>query len=237
MVLLLWILASAVVAYLGRRRRIGFWGFFFVSLILTPAVGLVVLLVGAPGREQVQPQPRVIVRRPHVAAASHSPAPDVDDGPSRPLWRSLAWLGGTWLAIVVIGTGLYTAASAYVSGGLPGGGAGDETFIAGLKRSLGAASFQSLPTANATNDFLIVGIDLLIRVAVLIFVVLGLVRLVIRAQHAGGQKASSMESRQRLDELQALVERQQAELEALRRSAVVVETPVEAPVTDSTPAA
>ncbi|MCD7895110.1 MAG: hypothetical protein LUG50_00370 [Planctomycetaceae bacterium] len=46
--LYLWIAASALVAYLGRDRRFGFWGYFFASLLLTPALG--VLLVIASGK-------------------------------------------------------------------------------------------------------------------------------------------------------------------------------------------
>ncbi|MCC8107636.1 MAG: hypothetical protein LIQ30_01040 [Planctomycetes bacterium] len=46
--LYLWIAASALVAYLGRDRRLGFWGYFFASLLLTPALG--VLLVIASGK-------------------------------------------------------------------------------------------------------------------------------------------------------------------------------------------
>ncbi|WDE02543.1 hypothetical protein [Thalassomonas actiniarum] len=36
---------SLVIGYLGRRRRIGFWGLTFGSLLLTPIVGLILLLI------------------------------------------------------------------------------------------------------------------------------------------------------------------------------------------------
>mgnify|MGYP003623901140 CR=1 FL=1 len=47
--LYLWIAASAIVAYLGRGRKFGFWGYFFASLLLTPLIGaLLVLASGTP---------------------------------------------------------------------------------------------------------------------------------------------------------------------------------------------
>lgn len=36
---------SLIIGYLGRRRRIGFWGLTFGSILLTPLVGLIILLV------------------------------------------------------------------------------------------------------------------------------------------------------------------------------------------------
>lgn len=34
-----------IVALLGRRKTIGFWGFFFFSLFLSPIVGLAILII------------------------------------------------------------------------------------------------------------------------------------------------------------------------------------------------
>lgn len=39
------IFLSLIIGYLGRRRRIGFWGLTFGSLLLTPIVGLLLLLI------------------------------------------------------------------------------------------------------------------------------------------------------------------------------------------------
>lgn len=47
-VLLVWILLSALVAYLGRDRVIGFWGFLVLSLLVSPPVVLLALLVTQP---------------------------------------------------------------------------------------------------------------------------------------------------------------------------------------------
>jgi len=36
--------------FAGRRRRIGFWGYFFSSLIFTPVIGLLFLFFATPRR-------------------------------------------------------------------------------------------------------------------------------------------------------------------------------------------
>ncbi len=36
---------SFLIGYLGRYRKMGFWGYFFASLLLTPFVGIILLLV------------------------------------------------------------------------------------------------------------------------------------------------------------------------------------------------
>ena len=38
------ILLSALVAYIGKDRKFGFWGYFAASFILTPIIGLVIVL-------------------------------------------------------------------------------------------------------------------------------------------------------------------------------------------------
>lgn len=40
-----------LVAFLGRNRRIGFWGFFFVSLIFTPLLTPMFIFFAAPAKE------------------------------------------------------------------------------------------------------------------------------------------------------------------------------------------
>lgn len=41
---LLYILLSLAVAIFGANRKFGFWGYFFGSLFLTPAIGLILVL-------------------------------------------------------------------------------------------------------------------------------------------------------------------------------------------------
>jgi hypothetical protein len=47
------LILSFVVAYFGRNRWMGFWGYFFASLVLTPLVG-VLLVVISKDREKQQ---------------------------------------------------------------------------------------------------------------------------------------------------------------------------------------
>ncbi len=37
-----------VIGVLGRNRRLGFWGYFFGSLLLTPIIGVLLLLAAVP---------------------------------------------------------------------------------------------------------------------------------------------------------------------------------------------
>lgn len=43
-----YVLLAAAVGWLGRRRIIGFTGFFLLSLFLTPLLIALVLMIGAP---------------------------------------------------------------------------------------------------------------------------------------------------------------------------------------------
>ena len=44
----LWFALSVIVGILGRDRKIGFLGFFFLSLVLSPLLVLVALLLTVP---------------------------------------------------------------------------------------------------------------------------------------------------------------------------------------------
>jgi hypothetical protein len=43
-IIILYALFCLLVAYLGKLKKFGFWGNFAVALLLTPIIGLVVLL-------------------------------------------------------------------------------------------------------------------------------------------------------------------------------------------------
>ena len=49
-----YVLLAAVAAFVGRRRMIGFWGFFFLSLIVTPFMTLFFLFVCSPAKTAQQ---------------------------------------------------------------------------------------------------------------------------------------------------------------------------------------
>lgn len=36
---------SFLIGYLGRNRKMGFWGYFFATLFLTPFIGAILLIV------------------------------------------------------------------------------------------------------------------------------------------------------------------------------------------------
>lgn len=38
------LLSSMIIGYFGRYRKFGFWGYFFASLLLTPLLGLLLLV-------------------------------------------------------------------------------------------------------------------------------------------------------------------------------------------------
>ena len=45
-----WTVLSLLIAAAGRRFRFGFWGYFFGSILLTPILGLLLLLAAIPPR-------------------------------------------------------------------------------------------------------------------------------------------------------------------------------------------
>lgn len=45
---LLIFIGSLIIALLGINRKMGFWGYFFASIVLTPIIGLLLLLVSDP---------------------------------------------------------------------------------------------------------------------------------------------------------------------------------------------
>jgi hypothetical protein len=51
--IILWIAASAAIGWFGRKRVIGFWGFFVLSLLVSPVITGLFLLVAAPGKRYI----------------------------------------------------------------------------------------------------------------------------------------------------------------------------------------
>jgi hypothetical protein len=52
---LLWVGASLLIAVLGMHRRMGFWGYLFASLFLSPPLGLLLVVVSDPKKNQPEP--------------------------------------------------------------------------------------------------------------------------------------------------------------------------------------
>jgi hypothetical protein len=68
-IVIAWIVGSMLIGYLGRKRRAGFWGNFFFSMLVSPIVGALALLLAGPSGQQ-KDQTRRAVR----AAASRKAA-------------------------------------------------------------------------------------------------------------------------------------------------------------------
>lgn len=49
----LWFILSFFVALMGWKRRLGFWVYFLISLLLTPLVGVVAILLS--GKKKAEP--------------------------------------------------------------------------------------------------------------------------------------------------------------------------------------
>ncbi len=47
-----WVLASVFIGFMGRRQRFGFWGYFFGSMLLSPILGVLMLIGATPTPEQ-----------------------------------------------------------------------------------------------------------------------------------------------------------------------------------------
>jgi len=47
-IIVLYLLLCLLMGLLGRNRKLGFWGYFFGSIILTPIIGLILLLASDP---------------------------------------------------------------------------------------------------------------------------------------------------------------------------------------------
>jgi hypothetical protein len=37
------VVLSAIIAFFGTHRKMGFWGYFFASILMTPIIGLLLL--------------------------------------------------------------------------------------------------------------------------------------------------------------------------------------------------
>jgi hypothetical protein len=46
--ILIWVGLSVLVAAMGMRRKFGFWGYLFASLLFSPVIGLLLVLASSP---------------------------------------------------------------------------------------------------------------------------------------------------------------------------------------------
>jgi len=47
-IILIMVLLSGIIGLLGINRKMGFWGYFFASILLTPACGFLLVLLSDP---------------------------------------------------------------------------------------------------------------------------------------------------------------------------------------------
>jgi hypothetical protein len=53
-----WLIGAILIGFFGRKLRFGFWGYFFASVLLTPVIGLLLLLAAIPLSEPRRAQRR-----------------------------------------------------------------------------------------------------------------------------------------------------------------------------------
>lgn len=42
------VLFSMIIGYFGRHRKLGYWGYFFGSILFTPVIGFLLLIASDP---------------------------------------------------------------------------------------------------------------------------------------------------------------------------------------------
>lgn len=45
------VIVSFFIGYFGRNRKMGFWGYLFASILLTPVIGLLLVIVSDKKKE------------------------------------------------------------------------------------------------------------------------------------------------------------------------------------------
>lgn len=99
-ILIPWILTSLLLAYLGRRRRGGFWGMLFFSLIFTPLLGLLALILAGPSAREKQRQQVAVARARNGGVSAHPARPGraLDMSPMRVVVHAFL---GPWFVLLV----------------------------------------------------------------------------------------------------------------------------------------
>lgn len=57
-----WLVLAVIIGFFGRNRRFRFWGYFFASVLLTPIIGLLLLIAAIPVKPARHPKPQVARR-------------------------------------------------------------------------------------------------------------------------------------------------------------------------------
>jgi len=75
-ILIAWIVGALLMGYLGRKRRAGFWGSLFFSLLFSPIVGALALLLAGPSGKEKDKQRREVRKAAEGARVPSQMAPD-----------------------------------------------------------------------------------------------------------------------------------------------------------------
>jgi hypothetical protein len=57
-----WLVLAIIIGFFGRNRRFRFWGYFFASVLLTPIIGLLLLIAAIPVKPP-RPHKQQVARR------------------------------------------------------------------------------------------------------------------------------------------------------------------------------
>lgn len=52
--LIAYVILAVIIGLIGRNKQIGFWGFFLLSLLITPLIPGIFMLIGRPRRERAR---------------------------------------------------------------------------------------------------------------------------------------------------------------------------------------
>lgn len=211
-IIIAWIVASLVIAYFGRRRTGGFWGMLFFSLILSPLLGLLALIIAGPSKkalaEQRSERIRVEERTRTTGTAPASGTAGVS--PERSIWRTFA---GPWILLVVVFALLYWITA--------GAGRQYGAFAYALSLSVEAGTLGLVGGGDHVPHGTVRFLAAVQRMGVLLILAAVVVRLAARRQdrallrvHAAGEETAAT-----IHTLEASVEQQRHEIERLRASA------------------
>lgn len=80
-----WIVFSLIVGTIGTERKIGFWGAFLLSLVLSPIIGLILALIS----EKKNPTPTKVEVINQTDQPLSAPAPAESQADQLTKWKAL----------------------------------------------------------------------------------------------------------------------------------------------------
>lgn len=56
-----YLLVSLFIGFLGTNKKLGFWGYFFGSLLFTPLIGIILLCASDKVKRKVEPKKQTLI--------------------------------------------------------------------------------------------------------------------------------------------------------------------------------